>query len=163
MRAIHPPTVWRPPSSRSWRGANRKRSAAALLVIGGLLLFALYARPAAVLAGTPRLLADLPRSGSVDVAVHDLHVTHEAGFLTITGEARNLGARDLPQLEAIVEVYDDSGKLIQVESGLLKSASIPTGDQAPFEVLTKDVPSIASYRLRFRHLAGPTVPSTIEE
>jgi hypothetical protein len=145
-----------------WFDTPRRSLSAATLA--GVLLFTicLYARPGAVMAGTPKLLPTLLGSNVADVVSHDLRFSRDHGFLVLSGEARNVSRRDLPQLEAVVEFFDEDGRLVTAECGLVKMGSIATGDEAPFEVQAKDDPAVSSYRIRFHRLAGAPVPSRIE-
>jgi hypothetical protein len=150
MRYVPPSGIDRSSRGRSLVGAT----------FFTLLLFVilLYSRPPAVLAGAPRPLVERPMS-HVDVLAHGMRLDREHGFLLLSGEARNATRRALPQLEAVVEFFDDRGRLTGVESALVKMGSIAAGDEAPFEVQARDEGSAASYRVRFRRTAGELVPS----
>jgi hypothetical protein len=89
-------------------------------------------------------------------------LSRDHGFLVLTGEARNVSRREMPQLEAVVELFDENGRLVEVETGLVKVGSIAAGDEAPFEVQAKDNTSISSYRVRFKNLSGTSVSSRSE-
>ena len=153
--------VYIPAAARAEISRRQSLSAAALFTVP-LLLLCLYTRPSAVMAGTPRQLSQSGYGQSADIEVHSVSLSRENGFVSITGEARNVTRKDLPQLEAIVEFFDPLGRLTSIESGLLKTGPIAAGDESPFQVLAPDRSSMASYRLRFRRIAGPLVPSRIE-
>jgi hypothetical protein len=149
------------------RRRRATRSSARLLPVVAfcplfLLVVALYGRPPAVMAGPSRVDASPSRADAAIVS-HSVSLHRDHGYLLVSGEARNVTRRDLPQLEAVVELLDESGRLISVESGLVKLGTIAAGDEAPFSVQAPDDRSIASYRLRFRKLAGALVPSRVED
>jgi hypothetical protein len=149
------------PNSRAPISRKHSLTAAAICSVV-LLLLALYSRPQAVMAGTPRPLQEARSNSTAQILAHSLQLTREHGYLVLTGEARNVTRREMPQMEAIVEFFDEAGRLVAFESGLVKTNSILAGDESPFQVQAPDHASFASYRVRFRRIAGPLVPSQIE-
>jgi hypothetical protein len=150
------------PGFHPFAQSRRRSLSAAAACFAVLILFCLYSRPAAVMAGTPRPMIDRTRESSAQVVSHSLSLRRDYGYLVLAGEARNVARRDLPQLEAVVELFDEDGRLVDVESGMVKMGTIPAGDEAPFEVQAKDNPRITSYRIRYRSVTGATIPSRID-
>jgi hypothetical protein len=144
-----------------------RNSAAVVLTAASLLLFTGFfsarpaegAKPLAVLNAKTGKQAVEP-AGKAVIGLRGLSVERHYGFLTVRGEAANLTKNRLLRTEAIVELFDAGGKLLNVETALLELPNLQSGEESPFTVQTADNTDVVTYRVRFRQLAGPTLPST---
>lgn len=97
--------------------------------------------------------------GTAQLAAGGITVERRHGFVTVCGEVRNISPCTLEKVEAVVEFMDRAGRLQSVETALLELPTVRPGEESPFSVHALDKPSLASYRIRFRRLLGPTIPS----
>jgi hypothetical protein len=111
--------------------------------------------------GASAELSALVPTGSPDAVleVRATHASREYDYVTVTGEAANLSARPIKNVEAVVEFFDRGGKLCKMETALLALPTALPGEETPFTVQTRDIPGMTSYRVRFRHLLGDLIPS----
>ena len=124
------------------------------LAAGGLVMLGL------AVAASTRELSEIRTGSNAQGAVVEAGPTRafrEYGFVRVVGTARNLGKRPLGDTEAVVELLDRAGRLLNVESALLEMPSIIPGDESPFSVHLRDASGAASYRVRFRTLLGPSL------
>ena len=84
----------------------------------------------------------------------------EQGYATITGIAANLTDKPIKNVEALVEFFDRDGSFVKSESALIDLPMLRAGEDSPFTVQARDMPSIRAYRVRFRELLGASIPST---
>ena len=63
----------------------------------------------------------------------------------------------MQDVEAVVELLNGNGKLLNVESALVETSSIAAGEESPFSVHLRDASGATSYRVRFRTLLGPSL------
>jgi hypothetical protein len=145
-----------------------KNGAVVVLTAASLLLFTGFfsARPAEGAKPLDLLNAKAEKKavepvGKAVIGLRGLSVERQYGFLTVRGEAANLTKNRLLHTEAIVELFDSSGKLLNVETALLELPNLQSGEESPFTVQTADNADVVTYRVRFRQMAGPTLPSTI--
>lgn len=96
------------------------------------------------------------------IVVRSAQADRQQGYVTVLGEAVNISGKRLASLEAIVETFDEQGRLRGVESALLELPSLRPGESSPFRIHIRETTPLASYRLRFRHLLGATVPARIQ-
>ncbi len=97
------------------------------------------------------------------IAVRCAQAHRQQGYVTVLGEAENISGKTLSSLEAIAETFDEQGRLRGVETALLELLSLRPGESSPFRIHIRETTPFASYRLRFRHLLGATVPAKIQE
>jgi hypothetical protein len=95
------------------------------------------------------------------IAVRSAQADRQQGYVTIIGEAVNISGKTLSSLEVIAETFDEQGKLLGVETALLELPSLRPGESSPFRIQIKEMTPFASYRLRFRHILGASVPAKI--
>jgi hypothetical protein len=134
-----------------WAGAGL---AVGLLAAG--ISGRLFAPPTA-----PPLVALRSAAGSTPalLAVRSTRAERQHDFVTVLGEAASVSPRSLTNIEAVVEFFDAGGRLRKVETALLELPSLRPGEESPFVVETRDEPGLSSYRVRFRHLLGSSIPS----
>ncbi len=80
--------------------------------------------------------------------------TRSGGQVAVYGQVRNTSRRALTDVEAVVELYDASGRLVSVGHGLATERRIEPGATTSYEAYADDRDDIAGYRLRFRRLGG---------
>lgn len=91
------------------------------------------------------------------VALTTAAVERRLGFVTVTGTVTNHSRRSLPHVEAVVELLDEAGRTVGLESALLAFDTLRAGEQAPFRVEMQDQAHASGYRVHFRQLLGPAV------
>jgi hypothetical protein len=108
-------------------------------------------------------LAAAPLAQSVEIPrirASQFRVEREQGYVTVTGMASSLTQIPFKHVEALVEFFDNDGGLIKADSALIDLPVLRGGEESPFTVQTRDAPRMKSYRIRFRELLGPSIPST---
>lgn len=96
-------------------------------------------------------------AASPSLEVGPTRALREYGYVRVIGTARNITSKPLRDTEAVVELLDRNGKLLNVESALVESPAIQPREDSPFSVHLKDAVGAASYRVRFRTLLGPSL------
>ena len=105
---------------------------------------------------TPTLhLASAPTIGKT-VGLASASVERRLGFVTVTGNATNMTAQPVGDVEAVVELLNADGHPVRVESALL-TGSLLGKASGPFSVVMNDNPKAVSYRVQFRRLMGGTL------
>ncbi len=93
------------------------------------------------------------------IAARATTVDRRYDFVTVAGQAVNLSATTLKNTEAVVEFLDRDGGLLKVETALLELPTLAPGGDSSFSVETREVPGMATCRVRFRSLLGTAIPS----
>ena len=94
---------------------------------------------------------------SGDIALGSASLERKLGFITVTGDAASRATRNLPRVEAVVELRDAQRHTLRVESALIGLPTLAAGDTAPFQVEMPDDSRAVSYRVRFRQMAGASL------
>ena len=131
-------------------------------VVAGICIFLAGALAVTRMVGgaAPELKALAPVAAKdAALVVRDSRADRKYDYVTVTGEAANVSGRTLKNVEAVVEFFDQNGRLRKVETALLDLPTALPGEETPFTVQTHDEPGLASYRVRFRHLLGDAIPS----
>lgn len=97
------------------------------------------------------------------IVVRSAQAYRQQGYVTVLGEAENISGKTLSSLEAIAETFDEQGRLCGVETALLELPLLRPGESSPLRIHIRETTPFASYRLRFRHLLGATLPAKIQE
>ena len=96
---------------------------------------------------------------NASVIVESARADSRMGYLTVVGSFSNKTTRPLKNVEAVVEFFDSSRKLVGVDSALAEMPVVAPGGQSAFEVHSRDSGDITHYRIRFRHLLGGELTS----
>jgi Tfp pilus assembly protein PilN len=85
----------------------------------------------------------------------------ESGFITVEGQVKNISAKNLDDVVAVVSFYDGGGGFITSDYALIAYQPIGSGQTSPFQVVTSDNPVIVGYDISFTDgLFGPVIPTT---
>ena len=129
--------------------------AAVVLVVGAGVAVAAALR-------SPEIVAAVAASHEVDgspLALLSLrHTTETDGTFAVTGLVQNpLVGRQLDGLEAVVYLFDDSGRYFATGRGALEVPTIAPGDESPFVIKVAVMAPVSRYRVGFRSQNGRVV------
>jgi hypothetical protein len=129
--------------------------AAVVLVVGAGVAVAAALRSPEIVAA---VAASHEADGSPLALLSLRHTTEADGTFTVTGFVQNpLVGRQLEGLEAVVYLYDDSGRYFATGRGPLEVPTIAPGDESPFVVKVAVTTPISRYRVGFRSQNGRVV------
>ncbi len=84
----------------------------------------------------------------------NLQAERRLGSLEVSGEVVNQTADALSHVEAVVELMDAEGKVVQTANSLIVFDPLPARGQSSFKVSLSDNPSAVGYRVQFREMMG---------
>ncbi len=111
---------------------------------------------------------DAPNTGGRTVAVTPdspvLEVqswgwAQEYDYAVAEGEVTNISGEPIRSAQAIVSYYDQDGKFVTSDDGMLKFNPILPGQTSPFKVMTTWNPAMKTARLQFKRLFGESLPA----
>jgi len=79
------------------------------------------------------------------------------GYLTVSGQVKNISSESLQNVQALIEYYDSDGLFIKSGEALIEYNPVLSEQTSPFEVITTDNPAIARYQVSFKFLLGNTI------
>jgi hypothetical protein len=86
------------------------------------------------------------------------HSTESDGMFTITGLVQNPSAgQELDKVEAVVYLFDDSGRFFATGRSGLEVTTVEPGDESPFVVKIASATGVSRYRVGFRRGDGRVV------
>jgi len=86
-------------------------------------------------------------------------VEQRYGYVTVYGDVENHTNKTLRNVEAVVELLDSQRHVVGVDSAVTEIAALRPGEESPFRVQSLQPNGVAAYRVRFRQLLGPSIPS----
>ena len=123
--------------------------------LAALGIAALYSAPRPVAAPALRSANEKAVYGLVNL--QSSHAERNLGFVTVAGSAVNRSGGSLSDVEAVVELLDNHGHTLRVESALTALSVIRRGQTTPFQVELQDAHQASAYRIRFKRLLGGTL------
>lgn len=130
----------------------------ATILIAGLFSAIVFAVPARFGAHSS-LLSLVPLSADhPSLVLKSARAERKFQFVSIVGVVQNVSPRDLRNAEAVVELLDEHGNLLRVESAMIGVSALSSGSDAPFKVTMRDADGSAGFRVRFRTLLGSPLP-----
>lgn len=124
-------------------------------IVGALIalgITALYSAPHSVVAPSLRAANENAAYGLVNL--QSSHAERNLGFVTVAGSAVNRSGGSLSDVEAVVELLDNHGHTLRVESALTALSVVGRGQATPFQVELQDAHQASAYRIRFKRLLG---------
>ena len=79
------------------------------------------------------------------------------GYITTSGEVKNLTNENLEQVEAKVSYYTSDGTFVKSDDALIDYDPILPGQTSPFKTIGTDNPQISGYKVVFKYLMGGTI------
>lgn len=129
-------------------------SAATLTLATSVATFALVRKLALSAPALPALVKiETPALAQI-AAPTSLQSERRLGFLSVTGEVVNQTANPLTHVEAVLELMDADGRVVQTASSVVEFDPIPARGKSGFNIATPDSPNVAAYRVQFRELLG---------
>ncbi len=135
------------------------KSATALLCVGAFAWTALIALPARLGANATLLRMRPITDERAEVVLNSARAERKYEYVSVAGSLANVSARDLRNVEAVVELLDGQGDVLHVESALIGAANLAPNAECSFAVTMRDAEGSAAYRVRFRTLVGSSIPS----
>ncbi|MEO0022294.1 MAG: FxLYD domain-containing protein [candidate division WOR-3 bacterium] len=78
-------------------------------------------------------------------------------YVTARGQVKNISARSLKNVMAVVTFYDKSGNFITSNDALIDYNPILPGQTSPFSVIETYNPAMHKAAVEFKHLLGATI------
>lgn len=162
MSALIPasPRVFRPLSKVSWSpGKTPALSVAAVLLLFVTLWFIASGSSS---EGKSLSLSVAPSKAlAPELSAVSVSAAKRLGYVTVTGEARNLSQSSLTNVEAVVELLDRRGNITAVESALIGVRQLGASESTPLSIALRDPGESTSFKLRFRTLMGRSISATL--
>lgn len=129
-------------------------SAVTLTLVASTITFAFVQRAVLSAPSLPALIA-LETPSLANLALpSNLQSERRLGFLNVTGEVVNQTNNPLIHVEAVVELVDSVGKVVQTSSNLVEFDPLPARGKSGFSISLPDNTSALSYRVQFREMLG---------
>ncbi|MEP6754753.1 MAG: FxLYD domain-containing protein [Chthonomonadales bacterium] len=125
---------------------TRKGALQAMALVGLLGAFVFTAR----LNNRSEALTALPSvpGGTSGVDVSGVHCQVQEGYVTITGDLRNLSTSSLSKPQVVAEFRNGDGELLGIERALAMESIVRPGSGTAFEVISRLPAGTVGYRVR---------------
>ena len=143
---------------RSVRHVRKAASAAVTAV--ALLVLALAAVGAKTIISSIGGDAEIVCTGTSDTAGLQANVgsiTRSSGYITVAGSVANHLNRQLPSVNAVLELMDRSGHIVGVEQAVVTYGALRAGESSPFSIMTSDAKGASQCRVSFRQADGSPI------
>lgn len=81
----------------------------------------------------------------------------EHGFTIAEGRVKNVSARPLRNVQAVIEYFTKSGEFITASTALIEHDPVLPGQTSPFKVITRGNPAMTRASIAFKTLGGGTL------
>lgn len=96
----------------------------------------------------------VPTRATYDLELIACRGYRQDGYAVVEGRVRNVGARELRFVWAMVDWYDADRQLVKSHSVPIKQDPLPAGQASPFKVMAVDNAHISYFVISFREIRG---------
>ncbi len=129
-------------------------SAITLTLVASTITFAVVQKFVLSTPTLPALIAlETPVLAKLALPLN-LQTERRLGFLNVTGEVVNQTESPISHVEAVVELVDSAGRVVQTSSSLVEFDPLPARGKSGFNISLQDRANASSYRVQFREMLG---------